>query len=174
VRRAAIEAVARDHGGEPFRDRFEAIAERRGKNKANAAIARNVLTLVYDGLRDRGIRCLADQGAAWSWPKTTMPINLGEDMPRQPSLLEQPFSLCERPWWPHPLSERPLVRTIVCPPWWCSGMVPSRLVVRSAFPALIHAGGMWGLASRWETGDATRSGPWVGRGRDRYHPWSRD
>jgi hypothetical protein len=28
----------------------------------------------------------------WSWPKTTMPINLGEDMPQQPSLLHQPFS----------------------------------------------------------------------------------
>jgi hypothetical protein len=24
----------------------------------------------------------------WSWPKTTMPINLGEDMPQQPSLLQ--------------------------------------------------------------------------------------
>ena len=47
MRWAAIEAVARYHGGEPFRDRFEAIAERRGKNKANVAIARRVLTLVY-------------------------------------------------------------------------------------------------------------------------------
>lgn len=64
VRWAAIEAVARYHGGEPFRDRFEAIAERRGKNRANVAIARKVLTLVYYGLRDGEIRCLADQDAA--------------------------------------------------------------------------------------------------------------
>ncbi len=64
VRWAAIEAVARYHGGEPFRDRFEAIAERRGKTKANVAIARRVLTLVYYGLRDGEIRCLADQEAA--------------------------------------------------------------------------------------------------------------
>jgi len=64
VRWAAIEAVARYHGGAPFRDRFEAIAERRGKNRANVAIARKVLTLVYYGLRDGEIRCLADQDAA--------------------------------------------------------------------------------------------------------------
>ena len=64
VRWAAIEAVARYHGGEPFRDSFEAIAERRGKNRANVAIARKVLTLVYYGLRDGEIRCLADQDAA--------------------------------------------------------------------------------------------------------------
>ncbi len=64
VRWAAIEAVARYHGGEPFRERFAAIAERRGKNRANVAIARKVLTLVYYGLRDGEIRCLADQDAA--------------------------------------------------------------------------------------------------------------
>ena len=33
--------------------------ERRGKNKATVAIARKVLTLVYYGLRDGEIRCLA-------------------------------------------------------------------------------------------------------------------
>ena len=64
VRWAAIEAVARYHGGEPFRESFESIAERRGKNRANVAIARKVLTLVYYGLRDGKIRCLADQDAA--------------------------------------------------------------------------------------------------------------
>ena len=64
VRWAAIEAVVRYHGGEPFRARFEAIAERRGKTKANVAIARRVLTLVYYGLRDGEIRSLADQEAA--------------------------------------------------------------------------------------------------------------
>lgn len=64
VRWAAIEAVARYHGGEPFRDSFQAIAKRRGKNRANVAIARKVLTLVYYGLRDGEIRCLGDQDAA--------------------------------------------------------------------------------------------------------------
>jgi class 3 adenylate cyclase len=38
---------------------YRAIAERRGKNKATVAIARKVLTLVYYGLRDGEIRCLA-------------------------------------------------------------------------------------------------------------------
>ena len=64
VRWAAIEAVARYHGGAPLRDTFTSIAERRGKTKANVAIARRVLTLVYYGLRDGEIRCLADQEAA--------------------------------------------------------------------------------------------------------------
>ena len=50
--------------GNPSRKRFESIAERRGKNRANVAIARKVLTLVYYGLRDGEIRCLADQDAA--------------------------------------------------------------------------------------------------------------
>ena len=60
VRWAAIEAVARYHGGDAFTDKFHAIAERRGKTKANVAIARKVLTLVYYGLRDGEIRCLAE------------------------------------------------------------------------------------------------------------------
>ena len=64
VRWAAIEAVARYHGGAAFRDRFEAIAKRRGKTKANVAIARRVLPLVYYGLRDGEIRRLADQEIA--------------------------------------------------------------------------------------------------------------
>ena len=58
MRWAAIEAVARYHGGEPFTEKFHAIAERRGKTRANIAIARKVLTLVYYGLRDGEIRCL--------------------------------------------------------------------------------------------------------------------
>jgi hypothetical protein len=61
VRWAAIEAVARYHGGEPLPGKFASIAERRGKTKANVAIARRVLTLVYYGLRDGEIRCLAGQ-----------------------------------------------------------------------------------------------------------------
>jgi transposase len=64
VRWAAIEAVARYHGGATFQHRFEEIAERRGTTKANVAIARRVLTLVFYGLRDGEIRCLADHEVA--------------------------------------------------------------------------------------------------------------
>ena len=64
VRWAAIEAVARYHGGAAFKDSFGAIAERRGRTKANVAIARKVLTLVYYGLRDGEIRCLQGLEAA--------------------------------------------------------------------------------------------------------------
>jgi hypothetical protein len=49
---ATIEAVARYHGGEPLRGKFEAIAGRRGKTKAHVVIARRLLTLVHCGLRD--------------------------------------------------------------------------------------------------------------------------
>jgi transposase len=64
VRWAAIEAVARYHGGDPFKAKFHNIAERRGRTKANVAVARKVLTLVYYGLRDGEIRCLRDRQAA--------------------------------------------------------------------------------------------------------------
>ena len=50
--------------------KFHQIAERRGTTKANVAIARRVLTLVYYGLRDGEIRCLAD---------TTGGVTLGHD-----------------------------------------------------------------------------------------------
>ena len=64
VRWAAIEAVACYHGGDAFTEKFHAIAERRGKTRANVAIARKVLTLVYYGLRDGEIRCLQGTKAA--------------------------------------------------------------------------------------------------------------
>lgn len=64
VRWAAIEAVVRYHGGEAFREQFAVIAARCGRNKANVAIARKVLTLVYYGLRDGEVRCLQDPKAA--------------------------------------------------------------------------------------------------------------
>ncbi|MGD0220332.1 MAG: IS110 family transposase [Acidimicrobiales bacterium] len=63
VRWAAVETVARYHGG-IYEASFQSIAERRGKNKAAVAIARKVLTLVYYGLRDGEIRCLASPKAA--------------------------------------------------------------------------------------------------------------
>jgi transposase len=59
VRWAVIEGTVRYHGGGKLAADFRHIAERRGKNKATVAIARKVLTLVYYGLRDGEIRCLA-------------------------------------------------------------------------------------------------------------------
>jgi transposase len=59
VRWALIEAVSRYHGGLRLAGDFRRIAQRRGTNKARVALARKVLTLVYYGLRDGQIRCLA-------------------------------------------------------------------------------------------------------------------
>jgi transposase len=64
VRWAALEAVARYHGGTWVQRDFRRIAYRRGKNKASVAVARRLLTLVYYGLHDGEIRCAADQQAA--------------------------------------------------------------------------------------------------------------
>jgi transposase len=63
VRWAALEAIARYHGGSWLKDDFHRIAERRGRNKARVAVARKLLTLVYYGLRDGEIRCLRDNAA---------------------------------------------------------------------------------------------------------------
>ena len=59
VRWAVIEGTVRYHGGNKLAADWRQIAERRGKNKATVAVARKVLTLVYYGLRDGKIRCLA-------------------------------------------------------------------------------------------------------------------
>ena len=64
VRWAAIEAVSGRRGGTRLRADFCAIAERRGKLKARAAVARKLLTLVYYGLRDGEIRALAGEDVA--------------------------------------------------------------------------------------------------------------
>jgi transposase len=64
VRWALIEAVSRYHGGPALSPGFRRLAERRGTNKARVAVARKVLTLVYYGLRDGEIRCLAQAPAA--------------------------------------------------------------------------------------------------------------
>ena len=63
VRWAALEAIARYHGGSWLHEDFHRIAERRGTNKARVAVARKLLTLVYYGLRDGEIRCLRDNAA---------------------------------------------------------------------------------------------------------------
>jgi hypothetical protein len=64
VRWAALEAIARYHGGSWLQRDFHRIAERRGKNKARVAVARKLLTLVYYGLRDGEIRCVRERVAA--------------------------------------------------------------------------------------------------------------
>jgi transposase len=60
VRWAVIEGTVRYHGGGKLAADYRKLAERRGRNKATVAIARKVLTLVYYGLRDGKIRCLAN------------------------------------------------------------------------------------------------------------------
>ena len=59
VRATLIEGISRYHGGSVLDAQYRQIAKRRGRNKARVALARKVLTLVYYGLRDGEIRCLA-------------------------------------------------------------------------------------------------------------------
>ena len=63
VRWAAIEAVVRYHGGAPIAPTYARIAVRRGAMIARVAAARKLLCLVYYGLRDGEIRCLAEASA---------------------------------------------------------------------------------------------------------------
>ncbi|HMK99419.1 MAG TPA: IS110 family transposase [Acidimicrobiales bacterium] len=63
VRWAAIEATAKSRGTPAIRSNFAAIAKRRGKAKAHVAVARQLLTLVYYGLRDGEIRSLRPKAA---------------------------------------------------------------------------------------------------------------
>jgi transposase len=60
VRWAAIEAVARYHGGDPIAATYMRVARKRGRNIGRVAAARKLLTLVYYGLRDGQIRVLAE------------------------------------------------------------------------------------------------------------------
>jgi transposase len=59
VRWAAIEAISHNHSGGKIKTDYRRIAERRGRNIGRVAAARKVLRLVYYGLRDGEIRCLA-------------------------------------------------------------------------------------------------------------------
>ena len=61
VRWAAIEATCGRKDPKRHAD-FVRIAQRRGTAKARIAVARKLLTLVYYGLRDGEIRCLAEAG----------------------------------------------------------------------------------------------------------------
>jgi len=62
VRWAAVEAVARQRGPTPIRAFQMRVGDRRGNKIGRVAAARKVLTLVYYGLRDGEIRCLAQTG----------------------------------------------------------------------------------------------------------------
>ena len=64
VRWAAVEAISHMHGGPKIKADFIRIAKARGRNVARVAAARKLLTLVYCGLRDGEIRCLAPAEAA--------------------------------------------------------------------------------------------------------------
>ena len=61
VRWAAVEAASTRRRGK-FAEDFDRIASRRGRPIARVALARKILTLVYYGLRDGEIRCLAKAG----------------------------------------------------------------------------------------------------------------
>ena len=64
MRWAAIEAVAARPGGTKLRADFHASPHGAASNKARAAVARKLLTLVFYGLRDGEIRCLRRPAAA--------------------------------------------------------------------------------------------------------------
>jgi transposase len=60
LRWALVEAAQHAAGGGgPLRESYEQIAKRRGKQIAKVAVARQILTLCFYGLRDGEIRCLA-------------------------------------------------------------------------------------------------------------------
>ena len=61
VRWAAVEAVARQSQPNPVTDLRRRVSDRRGKSIGRVAAARKLITLVYWGLRDGEIRCLAAQ-----------------------------------------------------------------------------------------------------------------
>lgn len=62
VRWAAVEAVAHQGGDTRIRAHHQRVGSRRGKSIGRVAAARKLLVLVYYGLRDGEIRCLAETG----------------------------------------------------------------------------------------------------------------
>jgi transposase len=62
VRWAAVEAVAHQRGDTPIAAHHRNVGERRGTQIGRVAAARKLLILVYYGLRDGEIRCLAETG----------------------------------------------------------------------------------------------------------------
>ncbi len=65
LRWALVEAAQKcTTGGGPLREQFERITKHRGRKVAKVAVARQILTLSYYGLRDGEIRCLARRSRA--------------------------------------------------------------------------------------------------------------
>jgi transposase len=64
LRWAAIEAISHMHGGPKIKTDYRRIAARRGVKVARVAAARKLLALIFYGLRDGEIRCLAQAEAA--------------------------------------------------------------------------------------------------------------
>lgn len=65
LRWALVEAAQKiTTGSGPLREKYERIAKRRGRKIAKVAVAREILTLAYYGLRDGEIRCLARRSRA--------------------------------------------------------------------------------------------------------------
>jgi hypothetical protein len=65
LRWALVEAAQKvTTGSGPLRAKYERIAKRRGAKIAKVAIAREILTLAFYGLRDGEIRCLARRSRA--------------------------------------------------------------------------------------------------------------
>ena len=62
VRWAAAEAVGRQRGATPVATLNHRVADRRGRSIGRVAGARRLLNIVYYGLRDGEIRCLAKEG----------------------------------------------------------------------------------------------------------------
>jgi transposase len=62
VRWAAVEAVGRQRGATAVSVLHHRVANRRGRPIGRVAAARKLLTLVYYGLRDGHVRCLAEAG----------------------------------------------------------------------------------------------------------------
>jgi transposase len=86
LRWAVVEAAQHvpTHGG-PLREQFERIAKRRGRRVARVAVARQILTLCYYGLRDGEIRCLKS-----SRPGEPTECLGDSDEPRQSATLPDP------------------------------------------------------------------------------------
>jgi transposase len=63
VRWAAVEAAKVPRSGSWLKSDYRRIAARRGVKIAAVAVGRKILTLVFYGLRDGEVRCLADKAA---------------------------------------------------------------------------------------------------------------
>ena len=93
LRWALIEAAQKTPtGGGPLREQYERIARRRGAKVARVAIAREILTLSYYGLRD-------GRSAASKLPPGEQHESLGDHMTRSVAPLDSPRErdpTCER------------------------------------------------------------------------------